>query len=615
MRTPWVRGMQAALDDPRVHKVVDMKASQTAWTEGVLINYLLKRIDIDPCGIIGMFAKTGAADEFVDEKFAPAVIATPRMHSKIDVTTTRKAGNKKLFKKFSGGFLKLVGSNSPSSVKSTSAQVIFVEEPDDANTNVKGQGDTIKLLEDRKKTFSDGLMIYGGTPTIKELSAIEDAYKSSDQRKYFIPCHDCGDSHVLDWENVKWEQNSETKHEIYGHARPETGFYACPHCGSVWDDDQKNDNVQKAETTPGAGWQATAEFRGVAGFGHISELYAPFDGSRFIRLVERYLEARKKFDAGDDTDYITFVNTCLGLPYEYESDAPEVEDLAKRAEDYPELLVPNGGLILTVGIDVQHDRFAVIIRVWGRGEESWLVYWGEVFGTVTDQKNDVWHELEQLVFSAKQHENGFEIMPSAVSIDSSDGKTSDQVYNWVRLMQKKYAHVHVMAIKGESNNPDKEIYSTPKASVDPRSPTKAARYGLRIYMVGTNKGKDLISTRLQLTGAGPGRFHYYQEVRSDYYDQLTSEVKAPSRRMRNKLIWQLRSGKRNEALDCEDYALHAARSQKTHTLTPKQWDALELKLKQTDLFTQPQLVQQESKNTEEEIPKTVTIIEANDPWL
>ncbi|WP_446326698.1 phage terminase large subunit family protein [Burkholderia pseudomallei] len=50
--TPWVFGMHAALDDPRVQKVVCMKSAQVAWTDGVLLNYIGRRIDVDPCLLI-----------------------------------------------------------------------------------------------------------------------------------------------------------------------------------------------------------------------------------------------------------------------------------------------------------------------------------------------------------------------------------------------------------------------------------------------------------------------------------------------------------------------------------------------------------------------------------
>ncbi|MFU2606133.1 phage terminase large subunit family protein, partial [Pseudomonas aeruginosa] len=73
-------------------------------------------------------------------------------------------------------------------------------------------------------------------------------------------------------------------HEVYGHKRPELAYYACPHCGSVWDDAQKNANLQHGR------WVATAEFRGIAGY-DMNELIATFYGSRFAVLMEKWLQA------------------------------------------------------------------------------------------------------------------------------------------------------------------------------------------------------------------------------------------------------------------------------------------------------------------------------------
>lgn len=589
MRTPWVRGQQAALSDPNVEIAVNMKASQTAWTDGVIVNFILQLIDEDPCSIVGLFSKKEAADDFVDEKLAPAVLATPRVRRKLDVTTSRRAGNRKTKKNFPGGFLKLVGSNSPQSVKSTSARVLFVEEPDDANDNIKGQGDAITLLKDRNKTFEDGLMIFGGTPTIKGVSSIEAAYNASDRRKYFVPCHDCGESHVLDWDNVKWHDDADIAHEVYGRARLDSAVYVCPHCGSVWDDEQKNKNVQAAETTPGAGWQATAPFNGIAGFGYISELYAPFHASRLSNLVKKYLEARHELKSGDDSKMITFINSALGLPYEYQADDVTAEALRDRGEDYAELMVPAGGLAITAGIDVQHDRVALILRAWGREQESWLIYWGELAAgnRCADESDPVWSELEAMVYRSRDSVGGFAVPVVGVSIDSSDGQTNDAVYAWVRKMAAKYPAVQTMAIKGSSASVDKEIFSAPRQSVDNRSPTKAEKYGLRVYVVGTNKAKDLLATRLQLDGAGPGRMHVYSDVRADYFDQMTAEVKAPSRRHAGRKVWQKKSGRRNEAIDCEVYAMHAGRAVRLHLRSAGQWDDIEHELRQVDLFAEP----------------------------
>lgn len=596
--TPWVVGMHEALDDPAIYKVVCMKAAQVAWTDGVLNNWIGRKIDIDPCPIIGLFSKNDSAKEYAQEKLAPMVMATPRLRNKMDVETSRKDGNRALFKKYAGGFLKLVGSNSPSNVKSTPAPCVFVEEPDDAAQNVGKQGDSIKLLEERTKTYHRRKIVFGGTPSIKGLSTIEDAYAGSDQRKFFVPCNECGEAHVLDWANVHWLTDTDKRHDIYGTAVPESATYACPHCGVTWNDHQKNRNVRKGY------WVATAEARGVAGF-HISEIYSPFPGSRLTRLVERYLEAQHKFEQGDETDKIVFINSCLGLPYEYESHAPGQDELQARGEDYAELTVPAGGLILTAGVDVQHDRLAIQIWAWGRGEEQWLIYWGELRAktSTTDVNDPVWHELAQLLFTPKQHEHGYGLLVAATSIDASDGQTSDQVYTWVRNHQRH----NVMACKGSSDlQYDREIFSKPRPiDTRGRNNSKAHKHGLHVFLVGTHRAKDLLigdRGRLTLHGHGPGRMHWYSDVRADFYEQITSEVKAPHRSIRKKLVWQKRAGVRNEGLDTAVYALHAARSLRVHLMRDEQWDTLEAKLKQSDLFsdtpssTPEQPVQQQTRS-------------------
>jgi phage terminase large subunit GpA-like protein len=56
------------------------------------------------------------------------------------------------------------------------------------------------------------------------------------------------------------------------------------------------------------------------------------------------------------------------------------------------------------------------------------------------------------------------------------------------------------------------------------------------------------------------------------------------------MVWQKKAGRRNEALDCEVYSLHAARSLKTHLLRDHEWDQLEQQLLQPTLFTTEQPV-------------------------
>lgn len=580
--TPWVAGMHAALDDPTVYKVVAQKSAQVAWTDGVLLNYIGKRIDTDPCAMIVMFAKEKAAKRFNLEKFEPMVEASPRLADKIPVHKRKDKNNLWDLKSFPGGLLKFVASNAPDEVKSTPAPVVAVEEPDDCNQNVRDQGDSITLLEERAKSFRRSKVIFGGTPTVEGVSRIASAYKLSDQRKFFVPCHHCGESHVLDWANVRWQEDPEFAHEVFGHVRPETTVYCCPHCGGIWNDAEKNRNVRRGE------WRATAPFYGIAGF-YINELYSPFPGSVLSKLVIKYLTAQHALAQGDDSKMRSFRNNTEGLPYAYQSDLPDIEALKERAEDYAELTVPWGGVVLTAGVDVQHDRLAVIIRAWGRGEESWLVYWGEIHGQTLLPEQGAWLDLDALLTQPMPHVSGAALHIRAVSVDSSDGQTADAVYAYVRRRQAR----GYMAIKGSSLDDGREIFTPPRQAVDQNRQHKAHKYGLKPFIVGTQRAKDLLlgydagAGRIKLAGSGPGRMHWYRAVRPDYWEQLLSEVKAPHRTVRNKKVWQKKAGVRNEALDGEVYALHAARSLKLYLWKEERWLQEEQRIRQPDIFAEP----------------------------
>jgi phage terminase large subunit GpA-like protein len=566
------------------------------------------------CPILILFAKEKDGKAFHDEKLVPTVPVNPSMDGLLDVTTSRKSGNRWDFKRFVNGFLKMVGSNSPGNVKSTSSVgVAIVEEPDDTSDNVKEQGDAIGLAEERLKRYTNSRLIVGGTPALKGFSKVEGRIKLSDARVLPVACHECGEKHALDFDNVHWigkdgsidvdKETGEIKqqpHEVYGFAQPDTAVYVCPNCSVEWDDYQRQKNIREtvyqaiADGDKNCGWVATKPFHGKAGFTQLPEVYSCLPGSSMADLVKDYLNAEFHAARGDETKNIKFVNQKLGKPYEFKGDQAEADQLREAALNYEQMIIPPGGFIVTAGIDVQRSpaRVAVIIRAWGREQESWNLYWDELSAKVTtvDHKDPVWDSLEKLLVSPIKSAEGWSTAISAFSIDASDGHTSDAVYMFVRRMQKKYPHLVCMAVKGSSSQTDPEVFVTPKLkSIEHRNPkkaTKADRFGVKVYMVGTNKAKDWLSGQMQLevNPKATGRWHFYQGIRPDYYEQITGEVKAPHRSIPGKYTWQQKEGQPVEAWDGEVYARHAAMAKRVHLFTPAQWDDIENKLKQTDLF-------------------------------
>lgn len=595
--TPYWKWFLDRWSQPDVKKGVAQKSAQIGWTQNVICNALGHNVHIERSTCIVMFPKDGTARNFDLEKFGPMVDATPVL-SPILPVKSRAKGQKTLFKSFPGGFIKFVGSNSISDVKSTSAKRLFIEEPDDCNLNLRGQGDAIKLLEERGKTFRDLKILIGGTPSIKGVSSIEDEMLQSDRNRWLVPCPDCGDYQPLLWEQVRWQEGAEVEHPIYKQARTETAAYVCSACGSCWTDAQKNMAVQKGRAEP------QAPFRGVLGL-EINELYASWNESRLQSLVERYLTAKHEEAQGNLEALIVFWNATLGRSWEHKGELADESVLAARGLDYPVNSVPAGGLVLTMGVDVQHNRLAVILRAWGRGEESWLVLFDEIDGNAVDKNDAVWAALDALVFATYRHAWGVDLKVRAVSVDSGDGTAADAVYHWVRTRRGR--GVELMAIKG-SSTADAEIFRRPASSMDStHRNTKAAKHGLRTYLVGVSRAKDLIlgdkgPGRMALEGNGPGRIHWYQTVRADYLEQFTAEVKVPVRGQRGKRIWQVKKGVRNEVLDAEIYALHAARALKVHLAREAAWAALEAALRQQALFVAPVPVVTETADEAADLP-------------
>ena len=593
---PALQGIFAAFDDPAIRDVVCMKSAQQAWTTG-LIAYLSNRIVNAPCAMIGLFDCDGSARDFHDEKLVPIIENTPSLLARIDVRKSRTSGNRSDFKRFPGGFLKLGGSGQIRKVKSTSAGVLFVEEPDDAKENVRDQGSAIQLLWERSKRRTDVKRIIGGTPSLKGLSQIEFRINLSDKRVLPVRCHDCGEFHVLDLQHVRWQDHDRKPHPVYGQADPATAIYACPHCGSEWDDFRRQQNIRDtvaqaiAQGDPNCGWIPTRETHGVAGFHELNEAYSCLPGAGMAEFVRDKLEAEHAYRQGDQTKLIVHVNSKEGRPYEFKGDQANAEALEAAALDYPEGQPPAGALALVAGVDVQNNRLSILIRAHGREQESWLVLWSEPAAAVHVHNIDdaIWEELDRILFRHYLTADGVALHVAAISIDSGDGNTNAAVYAWVTSRQRQHPGVHIMAVKGASI--DREVFSLPSAkAIDPRNAkraTKADRFGLKVYEVGTWKAKDHLSTRWKLEAQGQGRHHAYQGVRADYWEQVLSEVKAPSKTHRGKMTWQPKVGVPHEALDCEVYAEHAARALKLHVRAPAQWDAVESRLRQQNLCLPP----------------------------
>ncbi len=571
--TPFARRVLQVLSPSHPCKRVVVKAASQMLKTQVFICAALGWVRQGNANILAL-EPTDKLAKRLSKRVGDAITACDEVRELVAKPRSRDSRNTVDAKDFEGGTLYITTAGSSSNLAEINARYVFLDEVDRMERNVNGEGSAPELAEARTTTHEGEQKIYGvSSPTVEGNSEIDDQHERGTQEHYHVPCPHCSELHELVLENFRW-------------AKDDAGivvraWFVCPACGAEIEEADKATMLLDEALGGRACWVPTAAGDGETISFTINAFYAPLGSITWLGLARQLVRALEAEKLGNVEPKRVFWNTRLALSYAYSSDLPEASTLRDRALGYAEFTVPAGGLLLTAGVDVQHDRLAVIIRAWGRGEESWLVYWGEIHGATLNPEAGAWADLDVLLQRRYPHAWGGTMGIVAASIDGSDGARTEIVNAFCR----KRRHRNVMSVKGasEQTNDRREIYAPPKV-VDVGARHKPAKHGLQQHIVGTHRAKDLIlETRARLTGSGPGRMHAYESVRADYWEQLTSEVKIPTGPKR-RMTWTKKGGVRNEALDAEVYALHAARSQKVNLLRESHWDAIEHRLRQRGLL-------------------------------
>jgi len=512
-RAEYQRGIMDACSDPLVKEVVVMCGAQLGKSE-MLLNTIGYHMAHDPAPILMMQPTVDMAQSFSKDRVTAGLLrSTPCLRDKVKDSKAKDANNTTLHKVFPGGALSLVGANSPSSLASRPIRVVLCDEVDRYPPSAGEEGDPISLAKRRAATFWNRKIILVSTPTNKNASRIEAAYEESDQRKFMVPCHDCGHLQELTWSYVKWE-----------HDNPHTAFYSCCECGSIWGDAERHKAVSKGE------WVANKSFNGVAGF-HLNALYSPW--SVLSDAVEEFLAARK-----DPMRLKTFVNTFFGETWEDQGEGVDDYAISKRKEDYDG--VPDDVVVLTCGVDVQDDRLEVEIVGWGAGEESWQIEYHVLYGDPSSPA--LWAKLDDIILATYEHPSGEPMLIRATCIDSG-GHHTRAVYNYA----KTRAGHRVFAIKGVGGE-GKPIVGRPSRNNIGKIP---------LYPIGVDTAKELHYARLRIDEPGGGYCHFQSKRDDEYFRQLTAEKQVVRYHKGYPTRAWIKTRTRNEALDVRVYAIAA----------------------------------------------------------
>lgn len=504
-----------AISDPSTETIVFMTGAQIGKTE-IINNAIGYYISQDPSPILVVQPTLDMSKMWSNDRLAPMLRDTPALKNAVKDPRSRDSGNTLLQKSFVGGYIAMVGANSPAGLASRPVRCVFFDEVDRFPHSAGTEGDPIDLGRKRTSTFTyNRKIVMVSTPTNKGASRIELAYEESDQRQYYVPCHDCGHKQMLKWSQVQWEKD-----------KPETANYICEGCGSVWDDADRYRAVRAGE------WVAQNPDHKIAGF-HLSGLYSPWtplaDAARDFLVAKKSPETLR-----------VFVNTFLAETWEDEGITVGDVDFQSREDEWGDA-VPDDIVVVTAGIDVQDDRLELEIVGWGRDEESWSLDYKTLYGDPSTPH--LWNDLDNILKAGYVTDSGRQLGIRAATIDSG-GHYTQAVYNFVRPREGR----RIFAIKGMGGE------QRPLVS----RPTKNNIGKIKLFAIGTFPIKELIFSRLKVQSEGAGFCHFPAGRSDEYYQQLANSEKIVTKYQKGFPRRDfVKTRTRNEALDCRVYAYAA----------------------------------------------------------
>ena len=561
--TPYLRGIMDSVHEIGVEQIAFEKAAQVGGSEA-LNNIIGYHIEYDPCPILLVQPTQNVAEEFSKDRLADMLRSTPELEALVSGDKQPGARAKQVdstlsLKMFPGGYLVLGGANTPNTFARRSVRLAIGDDVDRFPAVVGEEGDPADLLVKRTTTFHDGISIFVSTPTLKG-GRIDTLYNRSDRRRFFVACLVCGHEDWITWSGSCGVDDCNAVHFRVGFDErdPPTARIECPNCEAHLDEPARRQMIMEAAERDDGGWRPTAVAQqpGLVGF-NLPAMLSTLGKVTLPSLVSDFLNAQGK---GKESLRV-FINTTLAEGWRDQSVRLQPSLLMQRREQYGPtgVEIPSWVGALTAGVDVQIDRFELLVMGWGRADERAVIDWHTIPGD--PKRAETRAALLEALGRKYAHALGPMLPIHATCIDS--GWATDQIYDFVLAYQAR----RIYATKGIAGRQGTAIVGKPtEARRDGRRP-------VRVYPINVDDGKADVMNSLSLKmpamtepgqSWGPGCIHFplhVDTVNEEFFAQLCSEHRE-QRRNKNGVIthevW-VPDRERNEALDTAVMCLAAYR--------------------------------------------------------
>lgn len=478
--------------------------------------------------------------------------------------------------RFKGGYILFAGANSAATLRQHSIRFMVRDDRSAWTKDAEGEGNPKTLSDARLKTYRRfGLSkVFDISTPVAKGEDIDHEYEASDKRRFYVACKNdaCGTIHDLAWEDISREKAAPWRCRWYcpvcktEHRDSDKPVMKAPARGATWipcvpdaDGVVPPKSMRREEA---AAWRAPHEHRHDHSYAITGE----------ITSFETWDElARQEAEAGDDPEkQKPFVNAGLGRPYEAKGEGPAWETLAARRELWLRGTAPARALYFTLAVDVQDDGIYWERVGWAPNKENWLIGCGYVSGATAVPFEGAWPKLDVVVDQGFRLESGAKLADDLIAVDSGHNVTA--VYQWVRRRH------NAIAVKGEDGWSKEAIFGARAAEVKRSGPSagKAARYGLKVWLVGTYGLKGALMVYLGRVpkegkaGFPTGYCHWPADTPDEYFRHMSAEyVKVEDGKDGPERVW-VRKGP-NHWLDCRVYNMALAHHAGLWAWSEKKW--------------------------------------------
>lgn len=537
INNPPLAGLLDILDRPNIRRFVLRKAVQTGGSLVVHI-FMLRRKTQSSNTTMLVMADRDKIKNVSKTRLIPMMKKSPGIQS---IISDNPDDTSQLLVQYrNGATLLMAWAGSESAVSSDPCEDVIIDEVDKYKNLIN-----LEEIKDRTTTYDRTsktalLSTPAGledpiTVELNDCDVICDCY---------VKCPDCGEVQIMTWDRINYpgrDENIESEEERKKLAnrieRHKLARYECKHCPSEWDDYKRNKALESYEWIPREGSLDEAISAGAQFPSWISAVKS------LSKPVARWLRAQ-----GYPDRIKKWYNNEAGEPHEENIDEELFNENVLHARRYNFLpldadwQVPMAACVITGYADIQKDRIEYEIIAWGLGRVCWKLEYGVIHGDPMEK--GVWTKLEEKMERKFKHESGINLRVTSYGIDT--GYLATECYKYIKPRLQR----RVIATKGSSTY-GKPLISRPKQySTKTGQQTKNARYGVPVYEIGTEEGKDMIFH--WLAKEDPYHIHFPKSYDFEYFRQLTAEapVEEKDSKGKTRTVWRTVKGKkRNESID------------------------------------------------------------------